>query len=120
MNARNTVRTVALLAIIALVAGCSGPEDKKMKFFNKGQTLFEKGDYTKARLEFRNALQIDPKFDRAHYMLGMVELKEKNLQRAFGALSKAVELNTDFYDAQVALGNVLLMGQEKAAISSNK
>ena len=45
-----------------VAAGCGGPEQKKMKFYNKGKALFEKGDLRKARLEFKNAIQIDPKF----------------------------------------------------------
>jgi tetratricopeptide (TPR) repeat protein len=60
------------MVLILSVLSCGGPEEKKMKFFNKGKSLYEKGDYVKASLEFKNALQIDPKFSQAYYMLGMV------------------------------------------------
>ena len=49
---------VVLSAILA--AGCGGPDEKKQKFFSKGKALYEQGDYVKARLEFKNALQVDP------------------------------------------------------------
>ena len=101
-----------ILAVLLLV-GCSSKEEKKTKFYNKGQVLYEKGDYVKASLEFRNAIQIDPNFARAYYMLGMAEFKEKSWQKAFGYLSKAVELDPEILDAQVALGSILMGAGEK-------
>ena len=41
-----------------------GPKEKKLKFYNKGKELYEKGDYVKAKLEIKNAIQIDPKYAR--------------------------------------------------------
>jgi len=64
-----------------------------MKFYNKGKALYEKGDFVKAELEFKNAVQIDPKFADGHYMLGMVSLRKGNIRGAYGAFSKAVELS---------------------------
>jgi len=105
---------VVLALLVTLVAACSGPEEKKQKFFAKGKSLYEKGEFVKAGLEFRNAIQIDPKFADAYYMLGMVELKKKdpNPKRAYGAFSKAVELNPNLQDAHIQLGNILLMARQ--------
>ena len=55
------MRAVYIGLCVLLVAACSSPEQKKAKFLNKGQTLFEKGDLVEARLELKNAIQIDPK-----------------------------------------------------------
>ena len=52
-----------------------------------------------ARLEFKNALQIDSKFAEGYYMLGMSELRQRNLKKAFANLSKAVELEPEMLDA---------------------
>jgi FimV-like protein len=102
------ILTVCLLAFV--VAGCSGPEQKKMKFYEKGKTLYDKADYVKARLEFKNAVQIDPNFADAFYMLGMTALRTRNLKEAYGSFSKAVELKPDFLQARVELAKVLLQG----------
>jgi len=58
----NPIRTLFIILIaMTLMGGCSGPEAKKMKFFNKGKALYEKGDYVKAGLEDRKAaLLVDP------------------------------------------------------------
>ena len=95
--------------MIMLVFGCSGPEAKKMKFYNKGKTLFEKGDFVKAGLQFKNALQIDPKFADAYYMTGMVLMKQGNFSNAFGNFSKSVELDPNHVKANMELGKLFLL-----------
>src|SRR5512136_2050601 len=102
-------RFFAVVTLGALLFACSGPEAKKMKFYGKGKAFYAKGDYVRARLELRNAIQIDPKFADAYAMLGSVELKQGNLQGAFGAFNKATELNPLNYDAQVQLGRLFLL-----------
>ena len=105
-----------------LVMGCSGPEQKKLKFFNKGKALYEKGQIMEARLEFKNAIQIDPKFADAYYMLGMVELRIGNSNSAFGYFKKTAELNLKHLKAQIELGRLLMgarmidQAQEKASL----
>ena len=111
MRFKRLIRLCIIFAAVAIVS-CGSREEKKMKFFNKGDALYEKGDYVKARLEFKNALQIDPKFARGYYMLGMVEFQEKNWRNAYGLLSKAVELDSDLWEAQLPLAEILLMGRQ--------
>jgi tetratricopeptide (TPR) repeat protein len=48
------------LALMLALAACSSAEDRKADFLRQGELLFEQRNYEKARLEFRNALQIDP------------------------------------------------------------
>ena len=99
------LKVFSILALAVLIAACGGVEEKKMKFFDKGKALFEKGDFVKARLEFKNALQIDPKFAQGYFMLGQVEMRMKNPKGAFQAFSKAVDLDPKLVDAQIALGH---------------
>ena len=73
----------------------------------------DKGDLTKARLELRNAIQIDPKYADAHYLLGQVEFKKGNYQQAFGSFKKAVELAPGNLDAQAKFGKLFLMTGDK-------
>ena len=95
-----------------LLGACGGVEEKKMKFFNKGKALFEKGDYVKARLEFKNALQIDSKFAQGYYMLGRVEMKAENPKGAFKAFSRAVSLDPGLTAAQIDLGRIFIAANE--------
>jgi len=108
---RNLVsRWGLLLVMVLMVAACGGPEAKKAKFFNKGKTLYDKGEFVKARLEFKNAIQIDPKFADAYRMIGLLEMKEGNVKAAYGYFGKAVELNPNDLEAQYQLGKIFLGG----------
>ena len=99
----------AVLGMLLLLS-CGGPEEKKMKFYTKGKALYEKGEMVKAGLEFKNALQIDPKFADAYTMMGMVKLKQGDLQGAFGSFTKATELDPNQLNAQAQLGRLFLAG----------
>src|SRR6185369_7450222 len=98
------MKAFGAILMAALIFGCSGPEAKKLKFFSKGKALYEKGDMAKAGLEFKNAIQIDPKYADAYYMLGMVDLAGGRVRDAYGRLLKATELNPALLKAQVQLG----------------
>ncbi|MBM4273381.1 MAG: tetratricopeptide repeat protein [Deltaproteobacteria bacterium] len=97
-----------ILALAAISLGCATMEKKRDKFFAEGKKLFEKGDYVQARLQFKNAIQIDPKFAEGYLWLGKTEFKTQNFRGAYGALTQAVELNQNFTEAHVILGHILL------------
>lgn len=101
-----------LLCVAFWIGGCTSMEGKRDKFLEQGKELFQKGDYIRARLQFRNALQIDPKFAQGYLWLGKSELKLNNPKGAFGALSQAVELNPDLIEAQVFLGQLYLLAKK--------
>ena len=109
---KRSIVIVSIVLLAVILAACGSPDQKKAKFFEKGKTLYEKGDYVKARLEFKNAIQIDPKFSEAYYMLGMTELKEGNFKQAYAAFSKTVDLSPDHLNAQLQLGHLFLLEKE--------
>ena len=51
---------LTILALSMAMSGCGGPEEKKQKFFARGQALYAEDDFVKARLEFKNALHLFP------------------------------------------------------------
>ena len=111
---------IFLVLVVAILSACSGPNEKKMRFYSKAKGFMDKGDLVKAGLELKNAVQIDPKYADAHYLLGQVELRKGNFKQAFGSFSKTVELAPGNLEAQVELGKLFLMqgsrdkAQEKA------
>lgn len=96
------------LYLALLVFGCSGPEEKKARFFTRGQALYEQGEYVNAALELKNALQIDPKYTEAYHLLGQVEAAQKNFKVAVGHFLKAVELDPTYNPAHLQLGKIYL------------
>jgi len=99
--------------VAALMSACSGPDEKKMKFYNRGMEYYGNTEYVKAGLEFKNAIQIDPKFDNSYYMLGMTQMMRGDFGGAYKSLGRATELNSGMLPAQVQLGKLLVSAGER-------
>ena len=82
----------AALLTALLLAGCGGAEERKAKYQERAIAYFEENNFDKARIEFKNVLQIDPKTAAPYYYLGRIAEEEQQWRKAFGSYSKAVEL----------------------------
>lgn len=107
----------ALLTLICLGCDLSSPQTKKAKHRERAASYAEKGQYQEAIIEYRNVAQADPMDADVHYRLALIYLKlggVPNLQEAFAALSRTVELDKTNRDAQLKLGELYLLGNEPA------
>lgn len=125
MNLENqfSINKFLSLIIISLMlilgSACADKKESKQKYFDRGMELFEQGNFTKARLEFKNVLQIDPKDANAYYMFGQIEEKEENWPKAYALFLRATELDPKHVDAQVHLGTIFaLAGETEKALAA--
>lgn len=102
---------VAVWLAAVFLSGCASMEKKRDNFVSHGKKLYQEGDYLRARVQFKNALQIDPKFGEAYLWLGKTELRLNNPRNAFGAFSQAVALNPQLTEAHILLGQILVMAR---------
>ncbi len=109
---RHATWWLTVVLLVCFIVACSSMEQKRDKFMSSGKELYDKADYTRARLQFQNALQIDPKFTQALLWLGKTELKLKNPRGAYSALNQAIELNPQLTEAQILLGDLLLLAKQ--------
>jgi tetratricopeptide (TPR) repeat protein len=109
---RNLAGWVVVLLVAVSLCACSSMEEKRSKFMASGKELYQKQDYTRARLQFKNALQVDPKFAEAQLWLGKTQLKLRNPRGAYGALNQAVQLNPKLTEAQILLGDIFLLAKQ--------
>ncbi len=100
----------SLVAIIGLTS-CSSPEEKRNNFLESGQKFEQSGDLIKARLEYKNAVQVDPKCVECLKRLGNVELELKNFRDAYAAFVKASELDPDNLEIKIDIAKILVMGR---------
>jgi tetratricopeptide (TPR) repeat protein len=91
-----------------VVAGCGGAESRKAKHLEKGHQLLVAGNFEKARVEFRNALQIVPTDSEARYENGVVDEKLGNPREAAQFYQGAIDINKDNIRARAALGRLYL------------
>jgi tetratricopeptide (TPR) repeat protein len=108
----------ALLVATLLVAGCGGAESRKAKHIEKGETFLAAGNFEKARVEFRNALQIAPTDSNARYENGVVDEKLGNIREAAQFYQGALDADADNVKARATLGRLyLLTGAPEQALS---
>ncbi|HEV2443759.1 MAG TPA: tetratricopeptide repeat protein [Steroidobacteraceae bacterium] len=111
-----TARIAALAAIVA-IAGCSGAQTRKAEFMARGRAFLAQGDYQKARVEFRNALQIAPKDADVRYFNGLVVEKLGDAVPAAQFYQGALDERPDDVEARARLARLyFLYGNSKKAL----
>jgi tetratricopeptide (TPR) repeat protein len=103
---------LAMLALALLLTACGGAEDRKSVYMERGLALMEEGNHEKARLEFKNVLQIDPKDADARFQLGLANEKLNEWRAAFQNYQAVLQLDETRHDARVKVAQILLLGGE--------
>jgi tetratricopeptide (TPR) repeat protein len=107
-----TIRQVVLAVAFLFLAGCSSPEDKAQRYYERGMELLSKQDYVKAGIEFKNAIQNKKDLIGAWRGLLAVETHNQNVQGEVAILRTIVELDPKDLDSKLKLGHLLLVGGE--------
>jgi tetratricopeptide (TPR) repeat protein len=103
INSRARLAT-GFLPLIVLLAGCHSATS----YLQKGNTLFEEGQFAGASLNYRKAMQKDPTLGEAYYRAGLAELKQNKGAEALQDLQQAVRLMPNSNDAKRNLTNLML------------
>lgn len=101
-----------LLALSVTLTACDDAAHREAKYLERGKTLYQKGDYIKARLEFRNVLQINPKSVEAMYYMGRLDELNGNFRAAVGRYSRATEQDPKFIPARAHLAELYVMANK--------
>ena len=100
---RNPRIFVLALALVLVSCGRSA-----RYYFDRAGKFASAGQYADAALNYRKAIQKDPRFGEAHYQLGLTELKLEHPVESFSELSQASGLLPARSDIQAALADVVL------------
>tara|TARA_R100000005_G_C5004139_1_gene213185 strand:- start:9220 stop:11655 length:2436 start_codon:yes stop_codon:yes gene_type:complete len=103
---------VALVIILLTLSACDTPEEKAQAHFEAGMAFVEEGNFVKAGIEFRNALQLNENFADGWYGLALVEEHEGNFRKYAGDILKVIEINPRHLPAQVRYGKIMLLSGE--------
>lgn len=103
MRLRASLSLSLCLSAIILLAGCDNKTDRKTRYLNQGKEQLEAKNYEKARISFKNVLQIDPNDQEGMYQFGKLSEAQQEFQQAFGYYNKVVELNPSHVGANLSL-----------------
>jgi tetratricopeptide (TPR) repeat protein len=114
MSVRQFGLRIALLIIVAVsaVACTSDPAVRKQQHFERGKSYFDKGQYTEAVIEYRNATEIDGTFGEARKQLAESYTRVGNDRAAFDQFVRAADLLPSDVALQVHVGTLLLVARK--------
>lgn len=101
---------VTLVAIVFMAAGCSqNPDEAKRKHMESGDRYFQAEKYDAALIEYRNAVQKDPRFGDARFKLAQTYLHRGDASNALRESVRAADLLPERADAQLQAIRLLLV-----------
>jgi len=103
---RTVFLTIPLVLSAGLLVSC---RQSPQQYVDKGNTFFTAGKYDDAIINYKKAVQRDPKFGEGYYRLGLAELKTGKGREAYAALNSASTLLPDRADVKVSLADFLLV-----------
>jgi len=109
------LRITSVLTIMALIAGCSGPKERKAQsvldtpeyHYAQGKKFLDNNDLGNAQREFNEAKSLKHNFAPAYEGLALVFLEKKNFKEAAKNIDEALSLDGDWIPAVVARGRLL-------------
>jgi putative PEP-CTERM system TPR-repeat lipoprotein len=114
---RHKQRVVAAVVFVVFTMGCGYfPQSDNARFLKRGDALLANGDFSRAVLEFRNAVQRTPDSAEAQYRLGVAYLGAGDVPDGILALRHAVELNPNHVGAQIKLAELMAVGTDAGVL----
>ena len=87
-------KSLTILALLLFPLLCTS-QTAVWKNMHKGNRAFENKDYSKAELNYLNALKAQPNLPEARFNLGNVQLGKGNAKAAFEAFEQVKQASTD-------------------------
>jgi tetratricopeptide (TPR) repeat protein len=114
--------TLLVLGILTLSSCSADPAKQKLKHLKSGEQYFKQSKYQEAVVEFRNAVQIDPRSADAHYQLARAYISLRNSQGAHRELLETLALDPKNSAAQLQLAALLVTARQydQAEAAANK
>jgi tetratricopeptide (TPR) repeat protein len=103
------ISLVTAALVLSGLSACSGKQERLANYLKRGEEYVKAENYDKARIEFGNALQIDPNNANARFQAGRIAEKQSNIREAVGNYQAAIDLDTKLVSARAALGRIYLL-----------
>ena len=108
MGIEKQISVVCLVVLMVGAVACGRtPMQKRDQFLGSGRRLFERKEYARAVLDFKNAAAAMPRDAEAYYQLGRAYAAYGELQSAVYSFRKAIDRNPKHAGAQLELSKIM-------------
>src|SRR6202035_5599987 len=98
--------SVAAVVVATLLVACGGAQARKTGYLAKGRQYLAAHSFENARLEFRNALQLDPNDAEASFLAGQAAERLGRTREAAQMYQAAVQSNGKHLGARAQLARL--------------
>ena len=109
---RSRVFFAAAATLIAATACSKDPEVAKREYLESGDRYAAAKKYNEAVVEYRNAIQQDPRFGEARFKLAEAYVQLGDAPNAYREFVRAADLRPDDMTAQIKATQMLLVARE--------
>jgi len=106
------IKILIALALAVSLGACSSPEERAADYVVEGDKLYQEGDFEKAFLQYKNALQLNNNLDNAWYGVAKINIYRQEWRKAYEVLNKIYELNPLNYEARLDLAEMLFASNQ--------
>ena len=101
---------VVVASLFLTVVACDGADVRKEKYLSKGNEYLNNNKFDKAKIEFKNVLQIDPKSVAGHFNMANLNEKVKQFRSDLAGYNKVIELQPDHKEALASVARLYFWG----------
>ena len=102
--------SLAAVVVATLLVACGGAQVRKAGYLAKGREYLAAHNFEKARLEFRNALQLDPNDAEASFLAGQAAERLGKVREAAQMYQTAIQVNGKHLGARAQLAKLYVLG----------
>jgi tetratricopeptide (TPR) repeat protein len=103
-------RALVVFALVFALAACGSSHSRFVSHMERGKSYLAAGNLDKAYVEFRNALQIEPRNNDAFYFNGRVAERRGNVRQAVEFYQAAIDVQPDDSRSRASLAKVFVLG----------
>lgn len=112
----NTSRKILLVAALAVIGIALYPRqtalEKEVRHLRRGQEYFERGEFEKARVEYRNAAKLMPVDPEISYRWGLVDEAQGDIRNAYANFLRAEQQNPHYAPALLKIAHYQLVVEQ--------
>ena len=102
-------RSLGFGIAVLLLAACSSPEERFSEHMRRGEGYAEQERWSEARIEYWNALKIDPDFADAHFKMGEALMRLSQFRDARWEYQESIRLAPDRIEWRIKLAELLIL-----------